>query len=133
MLSVGVRVSGKNKTQVAFTEDASTLVVSAHGGMIAMKEQVNVGDTMMVKNSNTSDEISCRVLNVEHGTNGVHEVGIEFAQSSPQFWHVHFPPPDWTPRSPEAKRFGGNSDASERSGASAAALEESSAKVKHNR
>jgi hypothetical protein len=131
MLSVGVRITGKNKNQTSFTEDAFTLVVSAHGGMIALKEQVMVGDSLSVKNSTTADEISCRILNVEPGLNGMHEVGIEFAQSSPQFWHVHFPPPDWTPRSPEAKRFGGNFESSaERSVALPATAEEFPKKIK---
>jgi len=33
------------------------------------------------------------------------EIGLEFAKPFPHFWRVAFPPADWSPRSPEAKRF----------------------------
>jgi hypothetical protein len=32
------------------------------------------------------------------------EVGIEFLGPAPRLWRVAFPPEDWSPRSPEAKR-----------------------------
>jgi hypothetical protein len=31
-------------------------------------------------------------------------VGIEFDEPAPRFWRVAFPPEDWSPHSPEAKR-----------------------------
>jgi hypothetical protein len=30
-------------------------------------------------------------------------VGVEFMLPNPIFWHVAFPPKDWTPRHPDAK------------------------------
>ena len=34
------------------------------------------------------------------------EVGVDFINPFPGFWRISFPPPDWTMRSPEAKRDG---------------------------
>jgi len=31
------------------------------------------------------------------------KVGVEFLLPNPTFWHVAFPPRDWTPRHPDAK------------------------------
>jgi hypothetical protein len=31
------------------------------------------------------------------------QVGVEFMLPNPIFWHVAFPPKDWTPRHPDAK------------------------------
>jgi len=30
-------------------------------------------------------------------------VGVDFMLPNPMFWHVAFPPRDWTPRHPDAK------------------------------
>ena len=105
-LSVPVRVSGEHANGSKFSESASTLVVNAHGGLILMKEVVLVGQRLNVKSESTNEEILCSVVNVEPDANGVHEVGIEFVRPNPKFWRVTFPPADWSPRSPEAKRFG---------------------------
>jgi hypothetical protein len=89
----------------AFVEHASTLIVNASGGLIAIKVTVSVGQTLSIKMANTDNEISCTVVNVERRGNGLNEVGIEFRGENQNFWRVNFPPSDWTSRSPEAKRY----------------------------
>jgi hypothetical protein len=44
-------------------------------------------------------------------TDGVSEIGVQFAQSNPHFWRVSFPPADWSTHSPGAKRFASNPSA----------------------
>jgi hypothetical protein len=41
----------------------------------------------------------------ENAETGATEISVEFESPSPRFWHIAFPPEDWTPKSPEAKRF----------------------------
>jgi hypothetical protein len=98
-------VSGKKATGEAFSEDTSTLIVNAHGGLIAMKEPVAGGQIVKLRNMTSEDAIDCTVVDVEVGEDGSPEIGIEFVEPNAKFWHISFPPSDWSPRSPEAKRF----------------------------
>jgi hypothetical protein len=98
-------VSGRHADGTAFAEHASTLIVNASGGLIALKVAVAVTQSLSLKNENTDNEISCAVVNVELRASGLHEVGIEFRGDDHNFWRVNFPLTDWTSRSPEAKRY----------------------------
>jgi hypothetical protein len=53
----------------------------------------------------TNEEIVCSVIDVNLGAGDIPEVGLSFAKPTPSFWRVSFPPEDWTPRSPDAKRI----------------------------
>jgi hypothetical protein len=66
---------------------------------------VIIGQLSSICNIVTNDELVCTVMDINPGQIGVPEVGVEFAQPNPRFWRVSFPPVDWSPRSPEAKRF----------------------------
>jgi hypothetical protein len=57
-----------------------------------------------MKNMKTEETLLCKVVDVNPGANGIQEVGVEFLQPNPKFWRVSFPPADWSPRNPEAKR-----------------------------
>lgn len=105
LLSVPLQVSGKRYNGAAFAEDVSTLVVNAHGCLILLKEPVSLGQALLLKNLSTGELLSCMVKDINPGANGFQEVGAGFAEASASFWHVSFPPPDWTARSPEAKRI----------------------------
>jgi len=41
----------------AFVEQASTLIVNANGGLIALKVTVSVAQTLSLKNANTGNEV----------------------------------------------------------------------------
>jgi hypothetical protein len=105
LLAVPLLVSGWHADGTLFVEHASTLIVNAGGGLIALKVIVSVAQTLSLKNESTDMEISCTVVNVERRANGLNEVGIEFRGDDQNFWRVSFPPDNWTSRSPGAKRF----------------------------
>jgi hypothetical protein len=105
LLAVPLSVSGRRADGTAFIERASTLIVNASGGLVALKETVLVAQTLSLKNENTDMEISCAVVNIERQASGLQEVGVEFSGDYQNFWRVNFPPADWTSRSPDAKRF----------------------------
>lgn len=105
LVSVPISVSGTQPTGAVFVEDTSTLIVNAHGGLILLKEKVFSGQIVTIKHVMTNDEIDCTVIDVTLGSEGIPEIGLEFQKANPIFWHVSFPPTDWSPRSPEAKHY----------------------------
>jgi hypothetical protein len=83
-----------------FTEETQTLVVNAHGALIAVAGRLEQGQTFYIANRVTHEEEQCRVIYVGPVTAGKAQVGIEFAKPSPDFWRITFPPEDWvTPES----------------------------------
>ena len=104
MLSVKVLVSGGHCDGRRFSEEAVTSVVNAHGALILLAEKVTLGQLLTVRNVKSDEELQVEVVDVGTPQDGKLEVGMEFLEPSPRFWRIAFPPEDWTPRSPEAKR-----------------------------
>jgi hypothetical protein len=75
------------------SEATHSLVVSAHGALIALAMSVQAGEKLVVKNWNSAEEQECRVVRLSE--EGKNEVAIEFAKPVPHFWHIDFPPADW--------------------------------------
>lgn len=105
LLSVPVKVTGKRANGTKFEELTSTLIVNAHGALLQLREAVKEGNLVEVRNVVTNEELACMVVDVATASNGTFEVGVEFSIANPKFWRVSFPPADWSPRSPEAKRY----------------------------
>jgi hypothetical protein len=70
-----------------------------------LREPIITGQKLKLKNLTTKEEIECIVVDVNSGHTDIPEVGAGFAEPCPYFWRVSFPPADWSPRSPEAKRL----------------------------
>lgn len=104
-VSIPIRVFGNKLTGELFDETTTTLVVNAHGGLVALKERVVIGQVVRLRNTSSEEEIECTVVDVEVSEDGGPEIGLEFVVPNDKFWHISFPPADWTARSPEAKRF----------------------------
>jgi PilZ domain-containing protein len=105
LLSVPLRVSGKRANGTPFVEHTQTLIVNAHGALLQLREPVRDGQLLGIRNVTTGEEMPCKVVDLSPGAKGVAEIGVEFAEPSPRFWRVSFPPADWSARSLEAKRF----------------------------
>ena len=89
VLSVAITVTGKGET--GFSEETRTLVVNAHGALIALATKVEKGDTILVKHRATQEEQVCKVIYLGPKAEGKIQVGIEFRQPAPEFWHIQFP------------------------------------------
>jgi len=89
-------------TNVA-SEETHTLMVNAHGALVQLALTVEVGQLLGIKNTQTMEELVCRVVHLGPEHPGKREVGVEFEVPAPRFWRIAFPPADWTPRSPDAK------------------------------
>jgi hypothetical protein len=98
-----VRVQLQRSEGSPVSEDALTIVVNSHGGLIPLAMKVTIGQLLTIENRKTREELTCRVVFVGSSHSGKAEVGIEFMKPAPRFWGMSFPPDDWTPRSPDAK------------------------------
>jgi hypothetical protein len=94
-LPITVRTVGGPPAAV-FEESTQTLVVNAHGALIAIAGKVEKGQKLRLTNRTTQQQLPCRVMYVGPVSGGKAQVGIEFDESSPDFWRMTFPPDDWT-------------------------------------
>lgn len=101
LMKIPVRVSGQNALGSPFEEETQTLAVSAHGALILVSTQVKKGQRLTLSNVPTKAALECVVAHIPQRDD--RQVGVEFIMPSPMFWHVAFPPKDWTPRHPHAK------------------------------
>ncbi len=102
LMTIPVRVSGKTGAG-AFEEDACTRAISAHGALIHLLTQVYRGQRLTLSNVQTKAALECVVAHIDRRQTNQSQVGVEFMLPNPMFWHVAFPPKDWTPRHPDAK------------------------------
>ena len=104
MLSLKILVGGGHLDGKRFSEETVTSVVNAHGALIFLAEKVELGQTLIVRNIKSNEQLQADVVDIGAVYEGKTEIGIEFIEAAPRFWRVAFPPEDWSPRSPEAKR-----------------------------
>jgi PilZ domain len=103
LMTIPVRVSGKIGAGSPFEEETHTRAISAHGALIVVSTQVHRGQRLTLSNVQTKAALECVVAHIERHQGGHPHVGVEFTLPNPMFWHVAFPPKDWTPRHPDAK------------------------------
>jgi PilZ domain len=98
-----VLVRGTKGTQ-QFEEQTVTISVNAHGCMVRLATAVTRNQGISIINPKTAEELPCTVTFLGPKEGGKTEVGIEFAEPSPVFWRIAFPPENWDPT--ERKRPG---------------------------
>jgi hypothetical protein len=111
MLRVSVVILAHEADNKVVSEATKTVTVNAHGASIMLGLKVSVGQILMLRNSGTGEEVSCRVVYLSPHQSEKREVGVDFMKPCPGFWRISFPPSDWTMRSPEAKSSPGPSRA----------------------
>jgi len=87
---VRIETSGKLTHQ-----DAYTMVVNAHGGLLRLETELMAGQRLTLINPKTHAEKTCCVVRIENLETGGFAVAFEFGRPAPQFWPVVFPPADW--------------------------------------
>jgi len=111
LMTIPVRVSGETGAGLVFEEETHTRAISAHGALILMSTQIYRGQRLNLSNVQTKAALECVVAHVDRRRGEQPQAGVEFTLPNPMFWHVAFPPKDWTPRHPDAKshpRTGGS-------------------------
>ena len=95
MLQMRIMVIADDIEHKSRQEEALTLIVNAHGGLLKMKMDVHVGQPMKLLNLHNKMQQGCRVVRVEDTSPEFFNVAFEFDQPNPNFWPVVFPPADW--------------------------------------
>ena len=103
LMKVPVRVGLHSGKAALSQEDTHTLAVSAHGALIALSAPLYRGQRLTLSNPQTKDSLECVVAHIDKFPDEQVKVGVEFLLPNPTFWHVAFPPKDWSPRHPHAK------------------------------
>jgi hypothetical protein len=104
LMQVGVKLNGKDAEGKDFEENTETLAINAHGALVLLAARVISGSRVQLKHNKTEEDQECRVVFLGPVRAAKREVGLEFSTPRPTFWRVAFPPEDWTPRSPEARK-----------------------------
>jgi PilZ domain len=78
-------------------EKTQTISVNANGCLIRMQAQLIRNQKVFLVNPHTTEELPCTVMFLGKKDGGKTEVGLEFAEASPLFWRISFPPEDWDP------------------------------------
>jgi hypothetical protein len=95
-LNVPVVVYSPAREGPLFYESTQTLVVSAHGALMALTAMVAPKQRLLVQNTASGEQRECRVVYVKKELTGPPQVAVEFTRPAQSFWHIVFPPDDWT-------------------------------------
>jgi hypothetical protein len=95
-IAMAVRVSA-TRGKDSFEEDTATETVNAHGCLIRLAASVKRDEKVNLTNLRSEESIECRVASIGQPSGGKRQVGLEFSKASGHFWHIAFPPEDWTP------------------------------------
>jgi PilZ domain len=102
ILTLAVKVRTEDgRRDGSFEENTQTLLVNAHGALIALAHKVEKGQKLLITNTATKVEHRCQVAHLGPSSGGKYQVGIEFTSPSPDFWRIAFPPEDWVVPEPE--------------------------------
>jgi hypothetical protein len=96
ILSVPITITGTGP-KGQFSEQTKTMVVNAHGALIMLAARVAQAQALEIKSATSPEPLACKVVYIGPTVQGQTQVGIEFTKPAPHFWHVAFPPENWTP------------------------------------
>jgi PilZ domain len=85
-----MQAQGRAHNGKKFRETCQTLVVSAHGGLLTLKHEVDNGELLTITNPETQEEIECRIVFLGDLCDAGQRVGVEFLTPSPRFWGLDF-------------------------------------------
>jgi hypothetical protein len=82
--------AGKNNRGKKFRQMCETLVVSAHGCLFCINQELEMGAELTVTSPFTQEDQECRVVYIGEETEKGCRVGIEFLTPAPRFWGREF-------------------------------------------
>ena len=93
---ISIRAQGRASDGRKFRENSHTIVINAHGGLIYLQQELDLGAEIILINPSTEEEQECRVVYLGDTSDKGTRVGVEFLSPSPHFWGVEFAQQDWT-------------------------------------
>lgn len=103
-LQVRVIVEWKLPNKSPASEETHTIVVNAHGALVELGASLDHGQIVTLQNVRTTERSECAVKLVTRASVGKFNTALEFTNPNPGFWHISFPPEDWSIKNPDAKR-----------------------------
>ena len=85
-----MQAQGRAHNGKKFRETCETLVVSAHGGLLMLKHEVDDDELLVITNPETLEEIECRIVFLGELCDQGQRVGIEFLTPARHFWGLEF-------------------------------------------
>jgi hypothetical protein len=95
---IPVKAKGKEHLGRKFAENSQTIVINAHGGLLYLQAELDLGAELVLVNPATEEEQDCRVVYLGDTSDKGTRIGVEFLSPSPHFWGVEFAQQDWTER-----------------------------------
>lgn len=99
---IPVKAKGKGHAGRKFSENGQTIVINAHGGLLYLQAELELGAELVLVNPATEEEQECRVVYLGDTSDRGTRIGIEFLSPSPHFWGVEFKQQDWAVPPPES-------------------------------
>jgi hypothetical protein len=96
-MRIRVLLTGKNQQGRRFRKASETIVINAHGALLYLDQDMEVGSFLVLTNPFTQEEQECRVVYLGEDSDKGRRVGIEFLTPAPRFWGIEFTHPDWIP------------------------------------
>ena len=87
---IRVHAQGRTHDRKKLKETCETVVVSAHGGLLLLKHEVDPGEMLVLTNPETQEEQECRIVYLGEPLAKGQRVGVEFLTPAPRFWGVEF-------------------------------------------
>ena len=97
---IPVKAKGKGHAGRKFNENSQTIVINAHGGLLYLQAELDLGAELVLVNPATEEEQECRVVYLGDTSDKGTRIGVEFLSPSPHFWGVEFAQQDWVSRPP---------------------------------
>jgi hypothetical protein len=97
---IPVQANGRNSQGHKFRAKSQTIVINAHGGLLYLNEEIELGADLVLVNPATEEEQECRVVYLGDTSEKGTRVGVEFLSPSPHFWGVEFAQQDWAAHFP---------------------------------
>ena len=99
---IPVQAQGKNIQGKKFRAKSQTIVINAHGGLLYLNEELELGADIVLINPATEEEQECRIVYLGDTSDKGTRIGVEFLSPSTHFWGVEFAQKDWASHSPSA-------------------------------
>ena len=93
---IRVQVRRRTDGDGFMSEIGHTLVVNVHRALIHLVMKVQVNELLAIKHMTSQEERYGRVVWIGKEAARQNEIAIEFTEPTPHFWHIDFPPTDWT-------------------------------------
>src|SRR5215469_10332255 len=95
VLQMAITVIAETRECVARQEEARTLVVNAHGGLLKLQMELLAGQPLTLVHEKSGKQEKAHVVRIEQPGGDYFAVAFEFDQPAPNFWPIVFPPEDW--------------------------------------